>query len=462
VRGRRDCILVIEDDPYIRKEIVRLFADTYEILEAGGRARGLELLRSQDVDVVLVDMHLPPDTGSIDEGLTTLAEVRKCAPGALVLAMSGDGDRSTCLRAAESGAYDFFTKPIDTRELRIIVKRTLERRAMDVEMARLQSEVEKRYDFRSLMGTSPPMDALKASIRKVAESTATVMIRGESGTGKELVARALHFNSPRRKGPFVAVNCSALPENLVEGELFGHEKGAFTGADRRHEGRFELADGGTLFLDEIGTLTAAVQSKLLRVLESRRFERLGGKETISVDIRLVAATNQDLEDDVAAKRFRQDLYYRINVVRLDIPPLRDRGSDLPMLASHFLEIFCKANSRPSKRMTDETFSALEAYPWPGNVRELEHLMESLALMTDGTVVRPEHLPSHIRTAGSTTRSVSPSIPEEGILWDRQVESFERGLLEQALQKAGGKKSEAATLLGLKRDQMKYLCRKYSL
>jgi len=460
--SRRDSILIIEDDPFIRRQIARVFSDSYEVLEAESRIQGVEALAGRDVDVVLVDMHLPPDTDSIDEGLRTLEAVQRTAPGALTLAMSGDGDRSTCLKAAESGAYDFFTKPIDTRELQIILKRALERRRMDRDLSRLQSEVEKRYDFSALMGNSPPMEALKASIRRVADSVSTVMIRGESGTGKELVARAIHFNSSRRKEAFVAVNCSAFPENLVEAELFGHEKGAFTGAERRREGRFEMADGGTLFLDEIGTLTSGVQAKLLRVLESRRFERLGSKETISVNIRLIAATNQDLEEDVAAKRFRADLYYRMNVVRLDLPPLRDRGSDVSVLASHFLERFCKTNNLPRKSLKGPTLAILESYSWPGNVRELEHLMESLSLMADGDSVLPEQLPSHLRSPAREALPVNASIPQEGILWERQVESFERGLLEIALQRTGGKKSEAAVILGLKKDQMKYLCRKYGL
>ncbi|MBI3449084.1 MAG: sigma-54-dependent Fis family transcriptional regulator [Acidobacteria bacterium] len=459
---RRNCILIIEDDPFIRRELIRVFDSTYEVLEADGRDPALEILGAREVDVVLVDMHLPPDTETIDEGLRALDAVRAQAPETLVLAMSGDGDRDTCLRAAERGAYDFFTKPIDSRELQVIVRRALDRRRMDRDLTRLQTELERRYDFSALVGLSPPMECLKASIRKVADSTATVIIRGESGTGKELVARAVHFNSPRRKSAFIALNCSALPENLVEDELFGHEKGAFTGADRRREGRFEMAHGGTLFLDEIGTLTLAVQAKLLRVLESRRFERVGGKETITVDFRLVAATNQDLEEDVAARKFRQDLYYRINVVRLDLPPLRARGSDVGLLAEKFLVRFCRDNGAPARRLTEPAIASLQAYAWPGNVRELEHLMESLSLLADGEQIGPEQLPEHIVRRTHSNSAAVPSSVGEGILWESQVENFERGLLEEALRRSGGVKTEAAALLGLKKDQMKYLCRKYSL
>ncbi len=460
--GQRASILVIEDDPHLRRQIARFFADPYETLEAEGREAAVELLNGREVDVVLVDMHLPPDTRSIDEGLRTMEAVRRASPRALILAMSGDGDRATCLKAAEAGAYDFFTKPIDTRELQIIVRRALERRRMDGDIQRLQAELERRYDFDSLRGVSSEMDRLKASIRKVADSSATVLLRGESGTGKELVARAIHFNSPRKKGPFVAVNCSALPESLAEDELFGHERGAFTGADRRREGRFEMAHGGTLFLDEIGTVSAATQAKLLRVLESRKFERLGGKETVAVDIRLVAATNQDLEKQIAEKSFRPDLYFRINVVRLDLPALRERKGDIAFLGAHFLDQSCKTNGVPPKKLGAGALSRLESYAWPGNVRELEHLMESLSLMAEGPAIEEEHLPDHVRDGHGATSPLLPAIPAEGILWDSQIESFERGLLEQALIQSHGKKVEAAQKLGLKKDQRKYLCRKYGL
>ena len=458
----RDSLLIIEDDPHLRRQMVRFFETTYEVLEAAGRAEATEVLCSREVDVVLVDMHLPPDTDTIDEGLRALAAAQEAAPGILILAMSGDSDRATCLKAVEAGAYDFFSKPIDTDELRIIVRRALERRRTDRDLARLQEEVEKRYDFSALMGASPEMESLKASIRKVADSNATVLILGESGTGKELVARAIHFNSPRRKKPFVAVNCSAFPENLVEDELFGHEKGAFTGADRRREGRFEMAHGGTLFLDEIGTLAAPIQAKLLRVLESHEFERIGGKETVRVDLRILSATNQELEKDVAERRFRQDLYYRIKVVQLDLPPLRERTGDVRLLANHFLRQFCARSGSAEKRLGETALGCLGAYAWPGNVRELEHMMESLALMADGSLIERESLPQHVLRAASVPTPLSPASLQEGILWQHQVESFERCLLEQALKQSLGKKAQAAERLGLKRDQMKYLCRKYGL
>jgi DNA-binding NtrC family response regulator len=459
---RRPRILIVEDDHHLRRQIARLFGAPYEVQEAEDRGSALTALAGGDFDVALVDMHLPPESRTIEEGIETLKAIRAEAPGTLVLATSGDGDRATCLKAVESGAYDFFTKPIDARELQIIVRRALERRTMEREMARLQAELERRFEFESLLGRSAAMDRLKSSIRKIADSNATVLLLGESGTGKELAARAIHYNSPRRKRPFVALNCAALPEHLVEDELFGHERGAFTGAVQRREGRFEMANGGTLLLDEVGMLSPAIQAKLLRVLETREFERVGGSGTVKVDIRLIAATNEDLEEAVRQKRFRGDLYFRLNVVSMRIPPLRDRDGDIALLAAHFLHASCRANNRPLKRLHEETLARLSGLPWPGNVRELEHLMESVSLMVDEDVILPHHITSQTTPRELRVTPVTPSIPEEGILWQKQIEDYERGLLENALKLSEGKKSEAARRLGLKKDQMKYLCKKYGL
>jgi DNA-binding NtrC family response regulator len=288
------------------------------------------------------------------------------------------------------------------------------------------------------------------------------MIRGESGTGKELVARAIHFNSGRRDGPFVALNCSAFPEHLVEDELFGHEKGAFTGAVARREGRFEMADGGTLFLDELGTLPPPIQAKLLRVIETRSFERLGGRDTVHVDIRLVTATNADIEKDVQEGRFRQDLYYRLNVVPLLLPSLRERPEDLPLLADHFLDRFCRENNARRKRFSQDALDALVTHAWRGNVRELENTIESLVLLTDDEVIQARDLPQEIRSPLPAQRMERIGLPDEGIQLEQQVAGYERALLVKALERTDGRKKEAGELLGLNRDQMKYLCRKYSL
>ena len=459
---RRAKLLIVEDDAFLRRQIASFFADRYEILQAEKREEGLAQLHNGDVDLVLLDMRLPPDTGSIDEGLRTVGEIQRVTPGTLIIAMSGDNDRETILKAAAAGVYDFFTKPLDIRELEIIIRRALERRHLEVEIRRLREELTRRYDFRSLKGNSAPMQAVKNAIRKVADSSATIMVRGESGTGKELVARAIHFNSSRHDGPFVALNCSAFPEHLVEDELFGHEKGAYTGAVGLREGRFEMADGGSLFLDEVGTLTPAIQSKLLRVLETREFERLGGKETVRVDIRLVTATNQDLEKEVSEGRFRQDLYYRLNVVAIELPPLRERTDDIPLLTEHFLDRFCRENGMHRKHLSQDALECLMAHEWKGNVRELEHMIESLVLLSEGGTITARDLPRGLRERTPSGSLAAVALPDAGIMLEKHVAEFERNLLANALQKSSGRKKDAAQLLGLNKDQMKYLCRKYNL
>jgi len=455
-------LLIVEDDEFLRRQIASYFSSRYEILQAENREECLAQVRNGDVDLVLLDMRLPPHTESIDEGLRTVAEMGRLSPGTLTIAMSGDNDRATILRASAAGVHDFFTKPLDIQELEIIIRRALERRHLEVENRRLREELTRRYDFRSLKGDSAPMQAVKNAIRKVADSQATIMVRGESGTGKELVARAIHFNSSRRDGPFVALNCSAFPEHLVEDELFGHEKGAYTGAVGRREGRFEMADRGTLFLDEVGTLTPAIQAKLLRVLETREFERLGGKDTVRVDIRLVTATNQNLEKDVSEGRFRQDLYYRLNVVGLELPPLRDRADDIPLLAEHFLDRYCRENGMHRKHLSEEALECFVSHEWRGNVRELEHTVESLVLLSEGNTITVRDLPRALRERTASGVLASVTLPDSGIMLEKHVAEFERNLLANALQKSAGKKKEAALLLGLNKDQMKYLCRKYNL
>ena len=455
-------LLIVEDDPILRKQVASFFSDRYEILQAASGEEGLAQLRGGDVDLVLLDMRLPPKTDSIEEGLRTVGEIQRLSPGTLTIAMSGDGDRDTVLSAAQAGVYDFFTKPLEIRELEIIVRRALDRRHLAGEVRRLRDELTRRYDFRNLKGNSPAMQSVKSTIRKVADSGATIMIRGESGTGKELVARAIHFNSPRRHRAFVALNCSAFPEHLVEDELFGHEKGAFTGAVSRREGRFEMADGGTLFLDELGTLTPAIQAKLLRVLETKQFERVGGSQTIHSDLRLITATNQDLETDVREGRFRQDLYYRLNVVTVTIPPLRSRGEDIPLLAEHFLDHFCRENTVRRKHLSEDAMECLATHEWRGNVRELEHMIESLVLLTEGDLITARDLPREITSGVPSSALTSVALPDSGIQLEKQVADFTKALLSNALERAAGRKKEAAQLLGLNKDQMKYLCRKYNL
>lgn len=463
--SERACLLIIEDDLYLRKQIASLFSDRYDILTAQNREEGLSKLKETSVDLVLLDLRLPPRTDSIEEGLRTITEINSISPGTVTIAMSGDRNPETLLRVADAGVYDFFTKPLEVTELEIIVRRALDRRRLKNEVVRLREELTRKYDFRNLKGNSAAMQRVKDIIRKVANSNATIIIRGESGTGKELAARAIHFNSGRSNGPFIALNCSAFPDHLVEDELFGHEKGAFTGAVARREGRFEMAGHGTLFLDELGTLSPAIQAKLLRVIETREFERLGGKTTIHVDIRLVTATNQNLEKDVQEGRFREDLYYRLNVVVLPLPPLRERTEDIPLLAEHFLSRFCEENNTGRKHLSAEVLEILKGQEWKGNVRELEHTIESLVLLTESATITPGDLPPRFQHGLQGLPGWSQAnldLPDGGIQLDKRLAEFERALLTNAMEKAAGKKKEAAQFLGLNRDQMKYLCRKYSI
>jgi DNA-binding NtrC family response regulator len=372
--------------------------------------------------------------------------------------MSGETDREAALAAVAAGAFDFFRKPVDPTELMLILRRALERRRLLVENRGLREEARAAPRFEGLVGESDAMRRLFRAIEKVAPSEASVLLLGESGTGKELVSRAIHEASRRRGGPFVAVNASALPDSLAEAELFGHEKGAFTGAIGSRPGRFELAHGGTLFLDEIGTLSPAVQAKLLRALESREIERVGGRRTIPVDFRLVCATNEDLAARVKAGTFREDLLYRVNSVPLEIPPLRERAGDVPLLARHFLERFSARDRRPARRFSEDAMARLSAHPWRGNVRELEHAVEMLVLFADGEEVGTEDLPRALRSgAGVGAAETTPAGS-----FDEAVKSFEKGLLSRAIAAAGGVKAEAGRRLGLDANQMKYLCRKYGL
>ena len=458
-------LLFVEDDPELRRQMYLVFRKNCRVETAASRAEAHRLLsdRTLDPDVAVVDMHLPPDLASIEEGLATLREISALRPETVLIAMSGDENRDTVFQAVEAGVYDFFEKPIDTRELEIIVRRARERRRLVNENRNLRHELAREYHFENFIGTSSAMTAILETIKKVADSSATVLIQGESGTGKELVARALHANGRRRDGPFVGVNCSAIPETLVESELFGHEKGSFTGAVERRIGRFEQAHGGTLFLDELSTLTPSSQAKLLRVLETHEFERVGGKDRVSVDIRLVAATNQDLESLVTRGEFREDLYYRVRVVALNLPPLRERREDIPAFVSHYLQSASSENGMVRKRMSPHALDELVQHRWKGNVRELRHVIESLVLLSDGDTIERSDLPPQIVGAGASGGlDALPAIPDEGFRLEEHLLRRERNLVKAALRKSDGVKTRAARLLGINKDRMKYLCRKHEL
>jgi len=461
-------ILIIDDDAGLQEQLSWALKRDFELIQCVDREQGLKAAVAEVPNLVLLDLHLPP-TNLLADGLKNIGDIRKRCPETVVIVMTGDDKTETPLRAVEEGAYDYFHKPIDLRELRIIINRALERQRIERENARLRREIESRYSFSQLIGGSDPMQDVFVAIRRVADSNVTVILRGESGTGKELVAKAIHYNSPRRVGPFVSVNCGALPEGLIEAELFGHEKGAFTGAERKVEGRFERAQGGTLFLDEIGSLGLPLQSKLLRVLEERQITRLGGNSAVKVDLRLISATNENLEEAIETGRFREDLYYRLNVVPISLPPLRDRREDIPLLVDHFSRRFSEEHNIKPKRFAAETLHFLMDYHWKGNVRELENLIQRLILMTDDEIITASHLPSHILnhsafrpTAEHPHERLLELFPEAGLSLDREVGRYEYNLVCAALKRASGVKVKAAELLGLNKDRMKYLCKKYDL
>ncbi len=454
-RARPGRVLVVDDDAALLEQLRWALAGHFEVTGARDAQEARALLGSSP-DLCLFDLRLPP-SGRVEEGLELLQEARRRDPDATVVMMSGEPDRQMALRSIDLGAFDFFQKPVNPAELLVILRRAFERRHLLEENRALKERAREAETFDRLVGASPPMRRLFGEIDRVAPTDATVLLIGESGTGKELVAHSIHERSPRRGRPFVAVNASALPETLAEAELFGHEKGAFTGAIASRPGRFELAHGGTLFLDEIGTLSVPVQSKLLRALESREIERVGGRRSIPVDFRLISATNEDLERSVAAGTFREDLYYRINTIPISIPPLRERAEDIPLLAEHFLGKFTARHHRPARRLSSEVLERLRAHPWRGNVRELEHVIEMLVLFSDGEVIGAEDLPRAFRpTSGAVPRQSMPTS------FASAVEEFERRLLTDAIAQADGVKAQAARRLGLDGNQIKYLCRKYGL
>jgi two-component system response regulator HydG len=456
VPGPRSLLLVVEDDRLHADQLRWALGEHYALRFAADRDSGLAALAEAAPDLVLLDLCMPPEM-SPEAGLAVLRAVRARDPDTPVVVMSALEEREPALRAVEQGAWDFFTKPIDVSALKVVLSRALERQALARENRRLRADLERRFQVEGIVGASPAMVRVLEAIRRVADSPVTVTIEGESGTGKELVARAIHYSGSRRNGPFVAVHCAALPDSLVESELFGHEKGAFTGADAPRVGRFEAARGGTLFLDEIATLPPAVQVKLLRVLEERAIVRLGSNEPRPVDIRLVVATNESLEARVARKEFREDLLFRIRGFPIPVPPLRERREDIPLLAEHFLRTACERNGRPPKHLDAEARRELTARRWPGNVRELLHAMENLALTVDGETVRPEDLPPPPESLPPLhAADAAPSDFKAAVL------CFERQLLEGAIAREGGVKARAARALGLDPAQMKYLVRKHGL
>ncbi len=452
-------IALITTDTSVAPDVRHFLEPHFNVRLLDSWPRLAPLLNEATLDAVLLDLDTQGVTAG--EALDLLAKFRGMNEDLILVALTREQDHNLRLKAAQVPVDEFFVAPVDFHELQIVLDRALQKRVMERESRRVAGHIAGRYSFCELIGGSEPMLRLYDAMLRIAKSDVSVVIRGESGTGKELAAKAIVSLSPRHDKPFISLNCAALPEALVEAELFGHEKGAFTGAHAARPGQIELADTGTLFLDEIATLGPELQTKLLRVLESRTVQRLGGRRPKQVDFRLITATNENLEDMVRANRFREDLYYRIHVVPIFMPPLRERREDISLLADHFLRIYCAANQLPLKRLDPEVIDILEGYAWNGNVRELQNLIQRVVLMVPGAVIMPKDLPQQLLFA-STASQESLLIPDEGIDFDEEIARIEVAYLQAALHRTGGKKVTAAALLHIDPQKMKYLCRKYKI
>ncbi len=447
-------ILVVDDDKNIRKLINTHLVKTrlYEVTEA---SNGEACLKKMDIfrpDMILLDLQMP----GID-GMETLKEIRKREPHMPVVIMTAHGTIEKAVDSMRKGSYDFLTKPFEAERLKVTVKNALDASALENEVQSLRSELNNKYQFASIIGQSGVMQEVFRSVEKVVNSNVTVLLQGESGTGKELIARAIRNHSEmRKKGPFVAVNCTALPESLLESELFGHEKGAFTGAATRRIGKFESANGGTIFLDELAEMSPSIQAKLLRVLQEREFERLGGNEMVKVDIRLISATNKNLEEEVRKGNFREDLFYRVSVFPIRLPSLRERKDDIPLLAAHFLERYCKRENKAITGIQSGALKVLMAYHWPGNVRELENAIERAVVITSAREITLQDIPPHIAAMGQ-----EDMIQPESSL-PRWIEKLEEDVMRRTLLECEGNISQAAKKLGIGRATIYRKAKKYNL
>jgi len=449
--------VITDDDLY--PEIRRHLGQGLRTVLASTENEIKNVLEQAELHAILFNLDCIGD-GAID-GLDVLAEIRKIRDDAVLVAFTRSNSRTIPLKASQAGADEFFLCPLNYEELKIVLPRAIEKRALELEGRRMIQQAEEKSAFCGLVGASPVMQKIYQAIEAVARTGATVVLRGESGVGKELVANAIVQCSERADKSFVALNCSAVPETLMESELFGYEKGAFTGADSAKPGLIEEANGGTVFLDEITTLNFNLQSKLLRVLQERTVQRLGGRGVKKIDFRLITATNDDLEDCVRKGRFREDLYFRINVVPILVPPLRERKGDVALLVDHFLRIYCASAKKPVKTLKPEVLAILEDYRWPGNVRELENIVQRLVVMNDSSAITAEHLPQSLLYSSSVSQEAI-LIPENGVDFDGEMQRIEVAYLNAALRRTSGKKTAAAALLQIDPQRMKYLCRKHGI
>ncbi|MBM3865647.1 MAG: sigma-54-dependent Fis family transcriptional regulator [Verrucomicrobia bacterium] len=448
-------VLIVDDEKHTREGLRQALAENYDVTVAANADEAFNLLDSQPYDVVLTDLRMPGKSG-----LKVIDKALSLSQRPAVLMLTAYGNIETAVEAMKRGAVDFLAKPVNIERLEVLIQRALKTRTLEVEVRQLHERLDEKFNFEGIIGGSGPLREVIERVRLVAPSRATILIEGESGTGKELIAQAVHQASPRARGAFVAVHCAALSENLLESELFGHERGAFTGATERRVGRFESADGGTLFLDEIGEISVSTQVKLLRFLETRAIERVGGSKPLELDVRLVAATNRDLETMVRQGRFREDLFFRLNVIRIRMPPLRERADDIPLLLAHFIRQFSAENAVPALTVEPGALRTLQRYPWPGNIRELRNFSENAVVLRRGgslteydlearfrgdtpvTALAPLEVlvaPGAVAAASATPAAPSLSVEENG-----------KRLLREALLKARGNRTRAAALLGLSR------------
>jgi DNA-binding NtrC family response regulator len=449
-------LLIVDDEASLRDFLTIVFeGDGWNVSTADSLDEARAALAKNEPDLILCDLMLPDGSG-----LDLLREVKAQSPSVAVIMITAHTSTKSAVEALKAGAFDYIAKPFDIDELKIIVHNAAERKELEDENLHLRTALEERFTFANIIGRSTKMQEIFSIVQRIAKTTSTVLISGESGTGKELIARAIHYNSTRR-GKFVSINCGALPETLLESELFGHERGAFTGAIREKRGLFHEADRGTIFLDEIGETTTAMQIKLLRVLQDRVVRRVGSNQETTVDVRVLAATNRDLAESIKAGEFREDLFYRINVIPIALPPLRHRKEDIPLLVDHFIAKFCNTLGMPHKRISADAMRAIEKYPWPGNVRELENVIERMIALETSEVLTTKSLPEPVLLGGSIP-DLSYDLPPDGISLQDHLEAIGKIFMLKALERTGGVQTQAAELLRMSFRSFRYYAKKYDL
>ncbi|MDY6847549.1 MAG: sigma-54-dependent transcriptional regulator [Geoalkalibacter sp.] len=444
-------ILVIDDEAHNRQALTLLLSHSgYQVQSAVTGEEALEIMEKSPFEIIITDLFLPGVSG-----IDILKRVKEDSPYTSVILITGNASAETAVEAMKEGAFDYITKPFNFEKLKVIVAKAVEKSRLVAENLYLRQQLRGKYKFDNIIGNSLPMQQVFSRLERIVNTESTILILGESGTGKELVAKAIHYNSPRKDKPFVAINCGAIPADLLESELFGHAKGAFTGAVSEKAGKFEAADKGTIFLDEIGTMPMHLQMKLLRVLQEQEIERIGTTRKVKLNVRVVSATNADLEDQVKKGQFREDLYYRLNVIPIQLPPLRERREDIALLARNFLQKFCQEMDRSLMSISPAAMTALENYAWPGNVRELENLIERTVALTDNEIIEPQDLPPYIGEASDADPALAsaPRITESGVNMPKIIGNIERTMIQQALELSNGVKARAANLLSINRTTL---------